>query len=54
MVAWAVRHCARRGMPLQAGDVVPTGTWTGLTVVRPGEAVTAVFEGIGEARLRLA
>ena len=53
MVAWAVRHCARRGMPLQAGDVVTTGTWTGLTVTRPGEEASAVFPGIGEARLRV-
>lgn len=53
MVAWAVRHCARRGMPLQAGDVVTTGTWTGLTVVKPGEEVLATFAGIGEARLRV-
>ena len=54
MVAWAVRHCARRGMPLQAGDVVTTGTWTGLVAVRPGEEIVAAFSGIGEARLRLA
>ena len=53
MVAWAVRHCARRGMPLAAGDVVTTGTWTGLTVVKPGEEVRATFAGIGEARLRV-
>jgi 2-keto-4-pentenoate hydratase len=53
LVAWAVRHCARRGMPLAAGDVVTTGTWTGLTAVQPGEELTAFFPGIGEARMRL-
>lgn len=53
MVAWAVRHCARRGMPLQAGDVVTTGSWTGLTAVMPVEEIVAAFPGIGEARLRL-
>jgi 2-keto-4-pentenoate hydratase len=53
LLAWTVRHCARRGMPLAAGDIVTTGTWTGLTAVRPGEELVAVFPGIGEARLRL-
>jgi 2-keto-4-pentenoate hydratase/2-oxohepta-3-ene-1,7-dioic acid hydratase (catechol pathway) len=40
-------------MPLAAGDIVTTGTWTGLTAVRPVEEMAAVFPGIGEARLRL-
>lgn len=53
MVAWAVRHCARRGMPLAAGDVVTTGSWTGLTAIAPVERVTAIFPGIGEASLTL-
>lgn len=53
LVAWTVRHCARRGMPLAAGDIVTTGTWTGLTAVRPVEELAAIFPGIGEARMRL-
>ena len=40
-------------MPLEAGDVVTTGTWTGLTAVMPMEDIVAVFPGVGEARLRL-
>lgn len=53
MVAWAVEHCASRGMPLQSGDLVTTGSWTGTTPLARGEAVTVRFEGIGEARLAL-
>ena len=53
MVAWAVRHCARRGLPLEAGDVVTTGTWTGLTAVSSGERLRAVFPGLGDASLFL-
>lgn len=53
LAAWTVRHCARRGMPLAAGDIVTMGTWTGLTAVRPVEQLTAEFPGIGEARMRL-
>jgi 2-keto-4-pentenoate hydratase len=53
MVAWAVEHCASRGMPLQAGDLVTTGSWTGVMPLAPGEEVVVRFEGIGEARLAL-
>jgi 2-keto-4-pentenoate hydratase len=53
MVEWAAKHCSARGMPLAAGDVVTTGTWTGMTPVSPGDDVVARFDGIGEARLRL-
>ena len=53
MVAWAVDHCAGRGMPLCAGDVVTTGSWVGMLPVAPGMEAVARFEGVGEARLRL-
>ena len=54
MVAWAVQHCAGRGMALRAGDIVTTGAWTGIAAISPGEAAVARFPGIGEARLVLA
>jgi 2-keto-4-pentenoate hydratase len=53
MLAWGVGHCTARGMPLQAGDVVTTGSWTGVTPLHPGEEAVARFAGIGEARLAL-
>jgi len=53
LAEWAVKHCAARGMPLAAGDVVTTGTWTGMTPIVAGDEVVAKFDGIGEARLRL-
>lgn len=53
MVAWAVDHCAGRGMPLAAGDLVTTGSWTGMTPLAPGEEAVAKFAGVGEARLAL-
>jgi 2-keto-4-pentenoate hydratase/2-oxohepta-3-ene-1,7-dioic acid hydratase in catechol pathway len=40
-------------MPLAAGDIVTTGTWTGLTSIAAGDEALARFEGIGESRLRL-
>ena len=50
---WAAKHCAARGMPLAAGDIVTTGTWTGLTPIAAGDEVVARFPGVGEARLKL-
>jgi 2-keto-4-pentenoate hydratase len=48
-----VKHAARRGQGLHAGDVITTGAWTGLEIARPGDEVIAKFPGIGEARLRI-
>ena len=54
MLPWAARHCAARGAPLRAGDVVTTGSWTGMDIVPPGTRARAVFGGIGEAELEIA
>jgi 2-keto-4-pentenoate hydratase len=40
-------------MPLAAGDIVTTGSWSGLTAVQPVEDLVAVFPGVGEAHMRL-
>jgi len=54
LVAWAAIHCHERGMPLAAGDIVTTGTWTGMTPIAAGDEIAARFEGIGEATLSIA
>ena len=53
MLVWSVRHCAARGLPLQAGDIVTTGSWNGLAPIARGEEAVVRFPGIGEARLEL-
>jgi len=53
LMPWAAAHCARRVAGLRAGDVVTTGSWTGMQFVEPGCEVVARFAGIGEARVRL-
>ena len=53
-VPWLVRHLAARGARLRPGDVVTTGSWTGMTFVDAGAEVLVRFPGIGEARLRIA
>jgi 2-keto-4-pentenoate hydratase len=38
---------------VRAGQVMTTGTYTGLTFVKPGQTVTAAFDGFGSARVHL-
>ncbi len=47
MLAWLARHCARRGMPWKKGQIVTTGSCTGVQYARPGMKVEAVLEGMG-------
>lgn len=53
LLPWLVKHCAKRGLGLRAGDVVTTGSWTGLEAARTGDEIVARFPGVGEARLRI-
>ena len=53
LLPWLVRHCAKRGHGLRAGDVITTGAWTGLEIAKPGDEVTAKFPGIGEATVKV-
>ena len=53
LLPWLVKHCAKRGMGLHAGDVITTGAWTGLQIAKAGDEVTARFPGIGEATVRI-
>jgi 2-keto-4-pentenoate hydratase len=48
-----VAHCAQHGDGLRAGDVVTTGSWTGMTQAAPGDAIRAHFPGVGSAELVL-
>ena len=53
VLPWAVAHCADRVGGLRKGDLVTTGSWTGMEFVAPGDAVLARFPGIGEAGVRI-
>lgn len=54
VMPWIVEHCARRTGGLKSGDLVTTGSWTGMESVVPGDSVLARFPGIGEASLKIA
>ena len=47
-------HLPAFGLHLQAGQVVTTGSWTGLLFVEGGQRVTGGFDGLGEVVVDLA
>ncbi len=54
LLAWLASHAASRGRPLKKGDIVTTGSHTGITIAPLGSRVAASFDGLGEAVLELA
>ena len=52
LLAWLAWHAAQRGMPLRAGDVVTTGSCTGLLFAPEGARVQALLPGVGSVELR--
>jgi 2-keto-4-pentenoate hydratase len=54
LIAWLANHAASRGRALRTGDIVTTGSHTGVTVAPLGSRVLVRFEGIGEAAMELA
>jgi 2-keto-4-pentenoate hydratase len=54
LLAWLANHRARRGRGLVAGDIITTGTHTGLVFIAAGATATVQFAGIGEASVTLA
>lgn len=47
LLVWLANHCAARGVGLKAGQVVTTGTCTGLLFASAGTRVSGEIEGLG-------
>ncbi len=52
LLGWLAWHCAQRGQPLRAGQVITTGSCTGLLFAPEGSHVQAQLDGIGRVELR--
>jgi 2-keto-4-pentenoate hydratase len=52
LVGWLAFHCARRGVPLRAGQVVTTGSCSGVLFAPEGAHVQAQIAGIGAVELQ--
>jgi len=49
LLAWLANHATARCGGLRRGDIVTTGSWTGMRFVASGTRVEAAFAGIGGA-----
>jgi len=54
LLTFLVNHAAQRGIAVKRGDIVTTGSHTGMLDAPAGSTVTARFDGIGEASLTFA
>lgn len=52
LLAWLIGQCARRGQPLRAGQIVTTGSCTGMLFAPEGTQVEARLDGLGIVALR--
>jgi len=52
LLAWLANHVAARCGGLRRGEVVTTGSWTGMRFVASGAYVAANFSGIGQVDIR--
>ncbi|NMY93142.1 fumarylacetoacetate hydrolase family protein [Pseudomonas oryzihabitans] len=48
---WLARHAAARGMPLKAGDLIATGSWTGLYWAPSDSLIEIIFDGVGSVSM---
>ncbi len=48
LVVWMANHLSQRGHGLTRGQVITTGSWTGLRPAGPARRVSALFPGVGE------
>jgi len=53
LLAWLARHAQARGLPLRAGQVITTGSCTGLVIAEPGSLVEGELTGIGRVSLKV-
>jgi 2-keto-4-pentenoate hydratase len=49
-VAWLANHSVLAGRGLKRGEIVMTGTCTGLTFIKPGDEATADYGDFGQVR----
>lgn len=52
--AWLVNRLKTRGVPVRAGQIIATGTLTGLNAVAPGQVAAATFGAFAKVQLSIA
>lgn len=55
LLPWLCHHVSNQyPQGLKAGDIITTGTWTGLYEAQPGDRIRASFAGIGQVEVDIA
>jgi len=54
LLSWLAHHCALRGLPWKKGQVITTGSCSGVQNARPGARVHAQLAGVGSVTLTFA
>lgn len=53
LLTWLAAHATSRGFPLSKGDIITTGSWSGLHMAQQGDSFTVEFSGLGEVIVNL-
>ncbi len=53
LLAWLAMTCAHRGQPLRAGQIVTTGSCTGMLFAPQGARVVGEIQGLGRVELQV-
>jgi 2-keto-4-pentenoate hydratase len=51
-LVWAIHHLSERGIAVEAGQIISTGTTTGIVHLRPGDQATADFGTLGTVQVQ--
>ena len=51
VMVWLAAQQSRFGRGLKAGDIVSTGTCTGIDMIKPGDEVVADFGSLGRVEI---
>ena len=54
VLLWTANHLSRLGEAIEAGEIITTGTCTGITPVSPGDVAVADFGSLGKVELKIA
>ena len=52
LIAWLALHCEQRGQPLRAGQIITTGSCTGMLLAPAAALVQANVAGVGSIEVR--
>ncbi|MGP9631979.1 fumarylacetoacetate hydrolase family protein [Halomonas sp. AOP43-A1-21] len=53
LLPWLAMHAEHTGWGLAEGDVISTGSWTGMFEAYPGQRIEASFENVGDVSLEI-